>query len=257
LNEMDGYRCGYRLSWVAWTLVAGALGNAGAQTNSLYRRADEEALARTRRGATVVQGMTQGRVSEEHASGERGRIPVLKASWFTIDEPSPKDYRVHDLITIIVNEVSRNSTKADTKAERKYTLKAALDEWFKFEGGALRARSANAVAPELDFSFDRKFKGKGDIKREDTLSARIQAEVIDVLPNGNLLLEAKHTVVVDEEVTVITLTGTCRGKDVGIDNTILSSKVADLKLTKTHQGVARDAVKRGLLTGLFDWLGLF
>ncbi|MBN2212022.1 MAG: flagellar basal body L-ring protein FlgH [Sedimentisphaerales bacterium] len=240
------------------SLVLGLAGIVGAQENSLYRRADSEAQAKNRRGGIYVQNVSSsGSSTEEYGLNKTNYTPVLKASWFTVEEPSPKDFRVHDLVTIVVNEVSKHSTSADTKTERSYDLQAALNEWFKLEQEALRPKSTNAEAPKANVSFNREFEGKGDVEREDTMSARIQAEIIDIMPNGNLVLEATHRMEMDEEVTMITLTGTCRSKDVGIDNTVISSKVADLRLKKTHEGVARDAVKRGLLSGLLDWLAIF
>jgi flagellar basal body L-ring protein FlgH len=66
-----------------------------------------------------------------------------------------------------------------------------------------------------------------------------------------------HSVITDEEETTITLTGVCRSKDVGADNTILSTQLARLDVQKHHRGTARDATKPGLLGGLLDWLTLF
>ena len=78
-----------------------------------------------------------------------------------------------------------------------------------------------------------------------------------MLPNGNLRLEATHTIVTNEEETYITLTGICRSKDVGIDNKVLSDNLARLEIRKVHKGIARDANKRGLLSGLIDMLAIF
>jgi len=179
------------------------------------------------------------------------------ASWITVDKPRPKDVRVHDLVTIIVNEVSKNTTKADTKADREYGLDAALKDWIQLTGGNLRPDKQGAGDPKVSLSYKKQFEGKGDIKREDTVTARIQAEVIDVLPNGNLVLESTHQVITDEEETLITLSGICRSKDVGVDNTVLSTQLARLDLQKHHKGIGRDTGKRGLLSGLVDWLAPF
>jgi flagellar L-ring protein precursor FlgH len=71
------------------------------------------------------------------------------------------------------------------------------------------------------------------------------------------MLEATKKVSIDEETTTIVLSGICRSKDVGIDNSVLSSQVSDLDIRKYHKGIARDATKRGLLSGLVDWLSIF
>lgn len=230
-----------------------------AGNNSVFSRAQQKYRSQSLRG----NGSNSSVVSAGNGSNEPVRvrmnngISARKASWIAVHKPRPKDVGLHDLVTIVVHEVSKHSTKADTKAEREYTLDAALKDFIRLNGGNLRPDRQSRGDPKISLSFAKEFEGKGNVKREDMLTARIQAEVIDVMPNGNLLLEAMHTVVTDEEKTTITLTGICRGKDVGIDNTILSSQLARLDLQKHHQGMARDATKRGMLSGLLDFLSPF
>jgi len=249
-----------------------------APTNSIFLRSVQEEQARKMRGntnmndeqATIPTPASPSAfpaISMEASSGfqvpvvssRRTRIKtsISKASWIAVDKPSPKDIRVHDLISIVVHETSKHTTKEDTKSEREYSIDAALKDWLRLSGHSLRPDKQTRGDPKVSFSFEREFKGKGDVKRQDTLTARIQAEVIDVLPNGNLVLEATHSVVTNEEETYITLTGICRSKDVGIDNKVLSDNLASLEIRKMHKGIARDANKRGLLSGLIDMLAIF
>jgi flagellar L-ring protein precursor FlgH len=226
------------------------------QNNSLYQRSVQERLARTARGGLGQQEADAAGRRVDEGPAKRP-LSVLKSSWITVDEPTPKEFRVHDLVTVVVNEVSKNATKADAKADREYSLEVALRDWILFKNEGIRKAPEKHGPPEVSFDFEREFDGKGDIKREDMLTARLQAQIIDVLPNGNLVLEAMDTVATDEETTTLTLKGLCRSKDVGIDNTVLSTQIFDKEIRKSHQGVARDATKRGLLTGLLDWLGIF
>jgi len=266
--------------------MARQLSATAGQSNSLYLRAEEELSARKVRGGAVnvVGNVTTGKfgspgagrnhnvnlgrrsVASGGAFGLEGRSgsniarnigSVSEASWFAVEEPTPKDFREHDLITIIVHEVSKHSVKADAKSEREHTIDFKLKDWLRLSGGNLRPDRQLRGDPSIAGDFDREFEGKSDIKREDSLSARIQAEIIDVLPNGTLVLEATHTMVVDEETTLITLTGTCRSKDINIDNTIISSKIARLEIKKTHTGMARDTTKRSLLARALDYLNPF
>jgi flagellar L-ring protein precursor FlgH len=251
-----------------------------APTNSLFLRAEQEEQLRKMRGITNVNGMQASTpaldssstfptalTSREASSGilspvvpsRRPKIKtsIAKASWIAVDKPSPKNIRVHDLVSIIVHESSKHTAKEDVKAEREYSIDAALKDWLRLSGHNLRPDKQTRGDPKVSFSFKRESEGKGDVKSQHTLTARIQAEVIDVLPNGNLRLEATHTVVTNEEETHITLTGICRSKDVGIDNKVLSDNLAQLEIRKMHKGIARDANKRGLLTGLIDMLAIF
>jgi len=240
--------------------IAGTNSFAGPPTNSIYNRAVEEiSNQRLRSFADDSSGKTNavGNFSVNADQVGQPRVRGNSASWIAVDKPRPKDVRVHDLVTIIVNEVSKHASKEDTKSEREYSVDAALKDWLRYSSGSLRPDKQPSGDPKIGFSYEREFEGKGDNKRSDTLSARIQAEVIDVMPNGNLILEATHKVVTNEEETVITLTGTCRSKDVGVDNTIISTQLARLDVRKHHKGIVRDANKRGLLSGLVDWLAIF
>lgn len=249
-----------------------------APTNSMFLRAEQEEQLRKIRGIANIDSAQS--VSPSPGYSSTSSVPFMKASsgvpglpislprtrintsisevsWIAVDKPTPKDIRVHDLVSIIVHVSSKHTSKEDIKTERGYAIDAALKDWLRLSGHSLRPDKQSRGDPKLSFNFEREFEGKGDVKRQDTLTARIQAEVIDVLPNGNLRLEATHTVVTNEEETHITLTGICRSKDVGIDNKVMSDNLAQLEIRKTHKGIARDANKRGLLSGLIDWLAIF
>src|SRR5690606_17676746 len=107
-------------------------------------------------------------------------------------------------------------------------------------GGELIAVPLNSLNTDLPARYEietgKKFKGDGKFDRSDEVTARITAEVIEVLPNGNLVLEARSMVTTNLEATIIRLTGICRPDDISAANTILSSQVHDLRLEKIHTG---------------------
>ena len=232
------------------------------RSNSLFQQSRRQAQIRQMRGnapAGVVVGGPGTPVSQvtPNPATPADRVTttsVHDASWLSVDKPSPKGFRVHDLVTIVVNEVSSHSSKAETSTQRDASIDAALEEWFTLTKGGIRLSDKAHGQPQIKASTKQEFDGEGDVSRKDSLIARIQAEVIDIKPNGNLLLEATHTVTTDDETTIITLTGTCRSKDVGFDNMIQSSCLARLNVVKIHKGTVRDATKQGWLTRLFGWL---
>lgn len=229
------------------------------QRNSLLLRSDEEvANQRSRGGQMAGRSQVPGRSFTLYGRGNYNEgMGAMEVSWMTVDIPQPKDFRVHDLITIIVNEVSKSSSKADRRSDRENTIDAKLEDWIRFTGFGIRPDKQSRGDPAIVAGIEREFKGKGWIKREDILTARIQAEIIDVLPNGNLVLEANKKVVTDDDATIVTLTGICRSRDVLADNSVISTKLAHLEVRKTHSGSARDAVKRGFITQLWDRLSPF
>ena len=185
----------------------------------------------------------------------RSENPLLdETSFIAVPPPEPRTFALHDLVTIILIENKRFQTDAHTKTERKFDFDAALQAWIKFTQCKLGAQDFIRGEPEIDFTSDSEIDNKGKLKRQDKLSYRIACEVIDVKPNGNLVLEARRRLYHDEEEIVATLTGVCRSGDVSPDNTVLSSKVADLDFNASHTGAMRDGTRRGWLTRMLDLL---
>src|SRR6185503_16388826 len=104
-----------------------------------------------------------------------------------------------------------------------------------FEGGII-----GPVAPSVKISSNRNFKGEATADRSDSLTARITGEVLDVKPNGTLVVQARKTIKTDEELQQFVLTGICRAEDISADNTLLSTQMFDLQLQKNHSGAVRD-----------------
>jgi len=73
-----------------------------------------------------------------------------------------------------------------------------------------------------------------------------------VKPNGTMVIEAVKHIIVDKEEHTIKLSGICRIEDVASDNTVLSTQMADLELSKQSKGEVHDVNKRGWLNGLLD-----
>ncbi|MCP4707760.1 MAG: flagellar basal body L-ring protein FlgH [Planctomycetes bacterium] len=232
----------------------------GQPSNSIFQRAAQNVQSRNFRGMSSnagVRPMAGGYgASMYNTSQQASQMPrqmsVRNASWITVSKPRQKDFRLHDLVTIVVHEVSQHKTNTKTDAERDYSISAALTDWIRLSGGNLRPDKQTRGDPQIGLDFEKELKSKAKIERQDTVTARIHAEVIDVLPNGNLVLEATHNVTTDEEVMTITLTGMCRSKDIGVDNSVISTQLANLDLQKHHKGIARDAGKRGIISGFLD-----
>ena len=225
------------------------------ENNSIFQKAHKEKQALTGRAGS--DSGNDGHEGRDVALGGGAEITALQASWITVDIPRPKDYRVHDFVTIIVNEVSKSGTKAKSKLERDNTIDAVLSDWIQLDNGRLRPDAQGGGDPKVGAGIEREFEGKGENDREDFLTVRITAEIVDVLPNGNLVLEATKSVATDEDVTEVTLTGMCRSSDIGADNSIVSSKLARMDIRKTHSGAVRDATKRGWLHKILDTINPF
>ena len=109
-----------------------------------------------------------------------------------------------------------------------------------------------AELPNVELVSFKEFDATGDYARKDDLSARITAEGVEVLPNGNLVLEARTHVKTDAEESVIELTGVCRQDDVTAANTLISSQIHDLTISKMHAGDVKDNATKGIISKVLD-----
>ena len=251
---------------LAVAVVAWSGAQTSAQDNSLLHGQRRQA-ARPAAGASADDPAP---INPSDGVGVRGRQQVaadydeepppnevlVTFSPFGVEPPKPRKIQVHDLVTIIVRESRTSLSDAKMKSEKDWEMKSELTKWLRLDkNDHLVAQDFSSdVTPGVDFSFENSYEGKGKYDRKDTLTTRITARVIDVKPNGNLVLEARKRVEVGEEVLTATLTGECRSLDVTAQNTVLSTQIADLEITLPDQGAVRDATRRGWLMRLFDLL---
>ena len=89
------------------------------------------------------------------------------------------------------------------------------------------------------------FRVESDMELRDQMTFRIAAHIVDIQPNGNLVLEAHRTVRNNEELWMHSLTGICRREDIGPGNLLLSKDILHLNVEKRETGHMRDSYKRG------------
>jgi len=96
------------------------------------------------------------------------------------------------------------------------------------------------------------FEGTGETERSGALNAFMTAMIVDVMPNGNMVIEGNREVRVNAENQMITLTGLVRPRDISADNVILSTYIADARISYSGTGVLNDRQKPGWLTRALD-----
>jgi flagellar L-ring protein FlgH len=186
---------------------------------------------------------------------------LRSVSLFAVAPPKPRAFQQHDLVQIIVRETSQAKSSQDLQTKKDYKLDVKVPQWPNFNlQDLLNLRlnagdNSNNPAAQLDAKNN--FKGQGDYERKDDLTARLTAEVIEVLPNGNLVLEARTQIKTDDEEQSMKATGICRPADITAANTILSNQIHDLKIQKLHKGELRKANEKGILAKAVDLIFAF
>lgn len=182
-------------------------------------------------------------------------------SLYTIPITVPRTWQQHDLVEIVVRESSSVSSSQEISTEKSYDLNASVANFPQLTvndliNGVLKA-SENRMPPKADVASSKNFEGEAEVAREDSFTARVMAEVIDILPNGNLVLEARTSIRMDKETATILLGGVCDPKTISPAGQIFSSQLFDLRLTKLHEGELKKATEKGLFSRVLDTMFAF
>ena len=174
-------------------------------------------------------------------------------SWHYIALPQPREIKEQDLITILVREISEVSVDSRFDRQRRSTLLAELREFIRI-GKTGNLENAADNEPTIDANLSGRLNSNGRVNEKEEVTYRIAATVVDVLPNGNLVLEAQKEIQTNREIWQYTLTGTIRSQDINRDNTALSENIANLQIRKSQSGKVYDSTKRPWGTRLYDML---
>jgi flagellar L-ring protein precursor FlgH len=174
-------------------------------------------------------------------------------SWIYIDRPRPRKVGVHDIVTVVVDEKSEMLHNTRFNRQRNAIFKAQLKEFIKInEKGNLDNAALNS--PTIDAQLRSQLQSFGQSQTQEGLKYRIAATVVDLLPNGTLVLEARKSIHTPDDVWEYRLTGRIRTQDILGNNTVLSENIAELKIEKNQVGKVEDSSKRGILGKLYDYL---
>lgn len=159
-------------------------------------------------------------------------------------------HRLGDIVTIVIDE----SQKVENK-ENVNTSKST---------GASASVTSFTPAPDLaddwlpvEWDSNRTFDGTADFKKEGTFETRVTATVIDLQPNGNLVVEGRRKVTIDGEQKWMTVSGTIRSYDVESDNTVRSELVANATVTYESCGTLTASTEKGWFEKIVDFLWPF
>ena len=192
-------------------------------------------------------------VSEPVAEESGPRAPV---SFTAVAPGQPHRFKKHDLVAVIVQQDSEASTESTAASNKTQTFDTQLQQFLEFSRFAGTAGIGNvanpAKLPEIKFNYDNKTSADASTERKDHMSMRITAEIVDVKPNGTLVLESVAHIRHDKEEQTMRLSGVARSEDVQSDNSILSTNLAKLDLVKETKGMVKDGTKRGWLNGFID-----
>ena len=196
--------------------------------------------------------------------------PAAESLWTSagrslFTDPAPPAFGLHDHILIEINQSDQAQSNVDLTTDRRSRWEAKFDAWPRidpFKAPFLReSEIGNGQTPEIDLDWRYRLDDKGRTNRNATFRSHITAEVVNILPNGNLVVEARTSRVINDETEDVSMSGIVSPSNVSTTPTgarrVNADLVANLQLRFTGRGSVGDNVKQGWLTRIFGWLWPF
>lgn len=161
----------------------------------------------------------------------------------------PRAHKVGDVVTIIIEETTAASHKADLKTNREAKTKTDLTALWQSVGAVLGKTTGQA-----DIKGKNEFTGKGETSRSSSVRATITAGIKAIRSNGNCEIYGEHRVKVNEEEEEIKISGVIRPGDIAPDNSIRSSQIAEAQISIQGNGPVGQQQSPGFLTKILNWL---
>jgi flagellar L-ring protein FlgH len=149
-----------------------------------------------------------------------------------------KAFRLHDVVSIVVTESLAASTDGQVKNTRASNAKSSITSLF----GALKP--SNALQNLVNQTSSSGLTAQGQSTTNSSLATTFGGEVVDVLPNGMLVVQATRQLTFSQQTQLIRLRGLVRPEDVSAQNQIQSTAMTDLELEVTGKGIVNDSTYR-------------
>jgi len=163
-----------------------------------------------------------------------------------------KAYRVGDVLTVIVIEEAKVQNSSGRSLSKETNTEGEI-ETVEWPNTTLLA----ANKPKVKWKSKRSFDGEGSYQLAGKMETRLTAVVLDVLPNGNLVIEGSRLQQSVDEKVFVRVSGIVRPADVRSDNSVLSTALAEGKIVFESKGPIDRSNRRGILNHIVDFLWPF
>lgn len=163
--------------------------------------------------------------------------------------------QVGDLLTVVISE----STSVNERDQVQLRKEAKAGGLFNFKGNTAAGKLARdaTVNMESGGSANRRFDGSSDVQNNRRFGDRMTVAVVDVQPNGNLVVEGRRKRQIGWETRTLRLTGVVRPIDIGSGNTIQSQSIANFQIGYEGHGPETNFTTQGYLSRALNYLWPF
>jgi len=218
-------------------------------------QAEAQAAPDTNANAAPADNTASKQVPENRAQLADGTIAMNMSH--TDIASDLKAHEVGDVLMVNVAETINGESSAQTDLSNKRSNNAAMPNMFSAVESLAKHNPMLNLSSLLNSSSDNETTGKGDMSANDTLNALVAVSVIGTEPGGKLKIKGSRSIRINGENDTLFLSGIVDPTDIDSNDSIPSSRVADLRLSFTGAGQVRDKQGNGLGTRMMDWLWLF
>lgn len=163
------------------------------------------------------------------------------------------DYRVHDTITVkvsiddTISFTKKQDTKRDTSWE--FAFKSFIDNF---------AGVTKTSLPDFEIESAGENKTKGNKQDGNRIRLDVSCEIIEILPQGDLVIEGTRFVKSDEDQATVKVAGRVNPKYINPNtDTVFSERILQLEVKTDYDGPLADNEKRGFVSKLLDKFKIF
>lgn len=242
-----------RLCLLLSVLILGPAAWVLGQSSSLFLRDQAAKLAAAEASTRpAANGAVRVDAGAAVPAGVGRNAMLARSSLTALAAGEPRLIKINDLIGVIIRYRLRHQSTSKLKQDDKWDAQAKLDAWFRIHDRKLNQQDFERGTPEIKFKNKNQLDNKGEANRSDVFETRLMAKVIDVKPNGNLIIVAWSRMEIDDEMQYLRMSGECNKEHLSPDGTIASDKIFGLEVQTMNEGAVKDAVKRGWFKEMVD-----
>ena len=166
-----------------------------------------------------------------------------------------KATKVGDIITVTIDENATSTQSATTNTSKDTSIDLQSPNVLGLPSNLGVNNFLNLGTqfdPRVNATVANSMQGTGTVTRNGTLSATVSALITDIVPGGNLRIEGRRSVTINNEEQIMVLRGIVRPQDINFDNTIPSTLIADASISYTGEGVVADEQRKGWLAKILS-----
>jgi flagellar L-ring protein precursor FlgH len=165
--------------------------------------------------------------------------------------------RVGDVVVVRIDEQANASGTANTKLNKSTNRDVGVTALLGLMPALKKAHPDIDPEKLIQLAATSDFQGDGATSRKGQLTGSIAVRVTQQMPNGDLFVEGTKVVMINHEEIHLYISGLVRRADIGADNSVASSRLADAQVEFTGRGDVADQTDRGWLTKILDFINPF